>query len=201
MQKKEVVSVLGMNHLQIIGHGGFAKEVEAWARKDYQCSFYVEDKYANRGALPLSKIDPNTPAVIAIGDPSTRRRLADSLKGQKWAKLIHPTAQIIDPSTTLLMEGVIICAGVIITHDVIIQEHTHVNINTTIGHNSRIGRYNTISPAVNISGNVTTGSYVYIGTNAAIREKVTITGNTTIGMSAVVIGDIKQAGTHVGLVK
>lgn len=190
-----------MKHLQIIGHGGFAKEVESWARKDYQCSFFVEDEHAGRGALPLSKIDRNELAVVAIGDPSTRRRLADSVKGQKWAKLIHPTAQIIDQSTTLLMEGVIICAGAILTHDIIVSEHTHININTTIGHNSRIGRYNTISPAVNISGNVTTGSYVYIGTNAAIKEKVTITANSTIGMSAVVIGDVKQAGTHVGLIK
>lgn len=190
-----------MNNLQIIGHGGFAKEVAAWASKVYMIDFFVEDEYAGRGALPLSKIDHNTPAVIAIGDPSTRRRLADTLKGQKWAKLIHPTAQIIDDSTTLLMEGVIICAGAILTHDIIVGEHTHINISTTIGHNSRIGRYNTISPAVNISGNVTTGSYVYLGTNSSIREKVTITANTTIGMGSVVISDVVQAGTYVGLVK
>lgn len=192
-----------MNDLAIIGHGGFAKEVEAWARNTYQCSFYVDDEYAGRGALPLSSFDPTKQkAVIAIGDPSTRRRIADSLpKETKYVTLIHPSAQIIDPSTTLLMKGVIICAGAILTHDIIVSEHTHININTTIGHNSRIGRYNTISPAVNISGNVTTGSYVYLGTNSSIKEKVTITANTTIGMGSVVIKDVRQSGTYVGLVK
>lgn len=191
------------NELAIIGHGGFAKEVECWARKSYFCTFYVEDEYAGRGALPLSKFDPSkSKAVIAIGDPSTRRRIADSLpKETIFEKLIHPTATILDPATVLMMKGCVICAGAVITTDVIIGEHTHVNLNATIGHNSRIGRYNTISPSANISGNVTTGSYVYIGTNAAIKEKVTITGNTTIGMGAVVIGDIVQAGTYVGLVK
>lgn len=192
-----------MNDLAIIGHGGFAKEVEAWARNKYQCSFYVDDEYAGRGALPLSSFDPTEQkAVIAIGDPSTRRRIADSLpKETKYVTLIHPSAQILDPSTTLLMKGVIICAGAILTHDIIVSEHTHININTTIGHNSRIGRYNTISPAVNVSGNVTTGSYVYLGTNSSIKEKVTITANTTIGMGSVVINDVRQSGTYVGLVK
>jgi len=190
-----------MSNLQIIGHGGFAKEVEAWARQKYFISFFVEDEYAGRGALPLSSIKPDVPAVIAIGDPQTRRRLADQLKDQKWGTLIHPTAQILDPSTTIIMKGCIICANVIITHDAIIQEHTHVNISTTIGHNANIGRFNTFSPAVNISGNVKTGDNVYIGTNASVKEKTYITGNSTIGMGAIVLGDVTQAGTYVGIVK
>ncbi len=189
--------------LAIIGHGGFAKEVEAWAKKTHFCTFYVEDEYAGRVALPLSKFDPQKEhAVIAIGDPTTRRRIVDSLPIETtYETLIHPSAQIIDPATILIMKGCIICAGAVITTDVIISEHTIVNLNTTIGHNSRIGRYNTISPAANISGNVTTGSYVYLGTNSSIREKVTITANTVIGMGSVVVGDVKQSGTYVGVVK
>lgn len=191
------------NNLAIIGHGGFAKEVECWAKKTYFCTFYVEDEYAGRGALPLSKFDPSKErAVIAIGDPSTRRRIVDSLpKETKYQTLIHPSAQILDPATVLIMEGTVICAGVVITTDVIIGEHTQINLNSTIGHNSRIGRYNTIAPLASVSGNVTTGSYVYLGTNSAIREKVTITGNTTIGMGATVISNVVQAGTYKGLVK
>ena len=190
-----------MTNLAIIGHGGFAKEVEAWARNKYFCSFYVDDEYAGRGALPLSSFDPlRSKVVIAIGDPSTRRRIVDAMpKETRFETLIHPSALIVDPSTTMIMKGAIICAGVIITHDVVIQEHTHVNIGTTIGHNCVIGRYNTISPSVNISGNVTTGSFVYLGTNSAIREKITITANTTVGMCSAVIRDIKQSGTYVGV--
>lgn len=190
-----------MNNLQIIGHGGFAKEVAAWAGKTYMIDFFVEDEYAGKGALPLSKIDPDIPAVIAIGEPHTRRRIAEQLKNQKWITLVHSSALILDPATTLIMKGVIICANVIITHDAVIQEHTHINIGTTIGHNANIGRYNTFSPAVNISGNCKTGDHVYIGTNASVKEKTYITGNSTIGMGSVVLGDVTQAGTYYGVVK
>lgn len=190
-----------MTRLQIIGHGGFAKEVAAWASNSYLIDFYVEDDYAGNGALPLSKLDQNTDAVIAIGDPNTRRRLAEQLKGQKWTTLIHPTVQILDPSTIAIMRGCIICPNTIITHDVVVQEHSIINLNCTIGHNSKIGRFNTLSPAVNVSGNVQTLDNVYIGTNAAIREKIHITGNTTIGMGADVIGNVTRGGVHVGVVK
>lgn len=191
------------NNLAIIGHGGFAKEVEAWARNTYFCNYYVEDEYAGRGALPLSKFDPTkSKAIIAIGDPSTRRRIADSMpKETNFATLIHPSAQIIDPSTILIMKGCIICAGVVITTDVIVSEHAHINLNCTVGHGARIGRYNTLSPGVNISGDVTLGSYVYVGTNTAVKEKTSVVSNVTIGMGSTVIRDIKQSGTYFGLVK
>jgi|DEB0MinimDraft_10_1074344.scaffolds.fasta_scaffold29731_3 sugar O-acyltransferase (sialic acid O-acetyltransferase NeuD family) len=189
-----------MNNLQIIGHGGFAKEVAAWASKVYMIDFFVEDEYACRGALPLSKIDPKIPAVISIGDPNTRRRIAESLPDQKWDTLVHPSVTLLDRDVRA-MRGCIICEGSILTQDIVINEHSIINLNCTIGHNCRIGAYNTLSPAVNMSGNVTTNNNVYIGTNASIKEGVIITGNVTIGMGATVIGDIKEAGTYVGLVK
>ncbi len=64
--------------LQIIGHGGFAKEVAAWARNQYFIDFFAEDE------RPLSKLNPKTQAVIAIGDPNTRRRIAESLPNQHY---------------------------------------------------------------------------------------------------------------------
>ena len=180
--------------LQIIGHGGFAKEVAAWARNQYFIDFFAEDE------RPLSNLNPKTQAVIAIGDPNTRRRIAESLPNQKWATLVHPSVTLLDRDVRA-MRGCIICEGVILTHDIVIDEHSIINLNCTIGHNCRIGAYNTLSPSVNMSGNVITNNNVYIGTNAAIKEGVMITGNATIGMGATVIGNVKEAGTHVGLVK
>jgi len=191
-----------MNNLAIIGHGGFAKEVAAWASRTYVCSFYVENEYAGNGALPLSKLDTNHKVVIAIGDPKTRRRIAEQLpKETNYATLIHPSAQIIDNKDTYIHKGSIICANVVITNDVVIGEHSHINLGATIGHNCRIGKFNTLSPSVNVSGNVTTGSCVYLGTNCAIKEKMNITSNVTIGMGSTVIGDVMESGTYVGLIK
>ena len=191
------------NNLAIIGHGGFAREVECWAKERYFCTFYAEDEYAGGIVKPLSTFNPNNSrAVIAIGDPNTRRRIARAMpKETTFASLVHPSVKILDPETVLIMRGVIICAGSILTTNIMVRDHTHLNLNTTVGHDCELGRYFTTAPAVNISGNVKTGSNVYVGTNAAIREKVTIASNVTIGMSATVLNDIKQSGTYVGLVK
>tara|TARA_R110000822_G_scaffold158970_8_gene298500 strand:- start:66 stop:647 length:582 start_codon:yes stop_codon:yes gene_type:complete len=191
------------NRLAIIGAGGFAREVSCWAAQSYLCDYYVEDDYASGNALPLSKFNPLTQlAVIAIGDPNQRRRIAESMpKETKWATLIHQSVHILDPSTVTIMQGSIICAGTIITTNVVIGQHSQLNLLTTIGHDCRLGDYFTTAPAANISGNVTTGKNVYIGTNASIRQKVNIAGNTTIGMGAIVLNDIKDAGTYKGLIK
>jgi sugar O-acyltransferase (sialic acid O-acetyltransferase NeuD family) len=151
----------------------------------------------------LSKFNSLTQlAVIAIADPNQRRRIAEAMpKETKWATLIHPSVHILDPSTVTIMQGSIICAGTIITTNVVIGEHSQLNLLTTIGHDCRLGDYFTTAPAANISGNVTTGKNVYIGANASVRQKVNIVGNTTIGMGAIVLNDIKDAGTYKGLVK
>lgn len=190
-------------HLAIIGAGGFAREVECWARNEYECTFYAEDEYAGGIVQPLSSFDPsNGYAVIAIGDPNQRRRIAESMPiDTKWATLIHPSVQILDKDNVIIQRGSIICAGVIITTGVKIGMHSHLNLSTTIGHDCNLRDYFTTAPTVNVSGNVTTGSNVYVGTNAAIRQRVTIAGNTTIGMGATVLNDIKRSGVYVGLVK
>lgn len=194
-----------MNHLPlaIIGAGGFAREVECWAKKMSICTFYAEDKFAGGHIKPLSWFNPKKErAVIAIGDPIQRQRIAEALpKETEYATLIHPSVIILDPEEVTIFDGTIICAGSIITTNVKLGRHTHINLNTTIGHDCELGNYFTTAPGANISGNVTTGSNVYIGTNASIRQKVTITDNVTIGMGAIVLNDINDSGTYTGLVK
>lgn len=190
-------------NIAIIGAGGFAREVECWAINIAPCTFYAEDEYAGGYIKPLSKFDPTKErAVIAIGDPNHRRRIAEAMpKATIFTTLIHPTAQILDKDEVFINEGSIICANTVITSGVKLGKHTHLNLNTTIGHDCELGDYFTTAPGVNVSGNIRTGNNVYIGTNAAIRQGTSITGNVTIGMGAVVLNDIKEGGTYVGLVK
>ena len=192
-----------MKGIAIIGAGGFAREVECWAIDIAPCTFYAEDEYAGGYIKPLSKFDPTKErAVIAIGDPNQRRRIAEAMpKGTIFTTLIHPSAQILDEDEVFINEGSIICANTVITSGVKLGKHTHLNLNTTIGHDCNLGDYFTTAPGVNVSGNVRAGNNVYIGTNASIRQGVDITGSVTIGMGAVVLNDITEGGTYVGLVK
>lgn len=189
--------------LAIIGAGGFAREVACWAAERYDVTFYADDEYAGGHVRPLSTFDPTKGrAIVAIGDPNQRRRIVESMPSETvWATLIHPSVQILDVESVLIMRGSIICAGSVLTTNIVVGQHSHLNLNTTIGHDCRLGDYFTTAPAVNVSGNVTTEKQVYIGTNASIRQKVNICGNVTIGMGAIVLNDIKEVGTYKGLVK
>ena len=101
--------------------------------------------------------------------------------------------------TTKIGSGNIFCPGSILTANIWIGDHNHFNLNTTIGHDCKIGDFNTFSPGVNISGNVIIGNGCYFGTNSSVRQCVTICDNVTIGMGAVVLNNIVEPGTYVGV--
>ena len=198
-----------MKGLAIIGAGGFGREAYYHALGQItnigasrEIRFFVEDAYANLAANihPLSTLESERwSAVIAIGDPKTRERIANSLPdGCELGHIHHPSTQILCGAIQT-GGGEIICAGAIITHNVTLGEHVIINLNATIGHDCTIGDFVTIAPGANISGNVTIGDRCNIGTNAAIREGVTIANDCIIGMGSVVLHDITEAGTYVGV--
>lgn len=189
-------------NLAIIGAGGFGREVYHSFKQNFvEVRFYAEDEYSGGQVKPLSSFDhTKEKAVIAIADPKQRQRIAESMpKNTIFATLIHPSVIILDSTTVL--SGSIICANCVLTTNVMVGKHTHLNLGTTVGHDSHLGNYFTTAPAVNISGNVTTDKRVYIGTNSSVREKTTICEDVTIGMGSVVLNDIEEPGTYVGLVK
>ena len=56
-----------------------------------------------------------------------------------------------------------------------------------------------LKPNSSNPSNCTIGNNVFIGTNAVIREGVKIVDNCIIGAGAVVLKDIIESGTYVGL--
>jgi sugar O-acyltransferase (sialic acid O-acetyltransferase NeuD family) len=190
----------------IIGAGGFGREVY-WSlslMERVNTVFFVDDKYwdgSNNLILPLSKFDPNEyKVIVAIGDPKDRFDIIQRLpKGTKFFTHIHPSVQILDPTSVEIGEGSVICAGSIITTNIKIGKHAHLNLQTTIGHDCEIGDYFTTAPGVKISGNCTIYDLVYVGTNASVKEKISIHSLSTIGMNAAVVKHIEEPGTYVGV--
>jgi sugar O-acyltransferase (sialic acid O-acetyltransferase NeuD family) len=198
--------------IAIIGAGGFAKEtlccfIDALQQKGTyrpgNFNFAIEDEKAKGqnilgvDVLPISALDPDKyKVIIAIGDPSRRKLVAESLPEFEFATVIHPTAVISHWVT--IGEGSIITAGTIITCDIQIGKHAHLNLHTTIGHDCVIGDYLTTTPAVNISGICTFGNKVYFGTNASVKQGISICDDVTVGMGTVVLKNIEEPGTYVG---
>lgn len=197
----------------IVGTGGFAREVLCLIDdlKLYNdvCAFLEPDHIWEKEwkgkeimgipVLNQSSFDPEKSfASIGIGDPIIREKVTKQLpQNTEYKSLIHPNAVISRWST--IEEGAVICAGSIITSQIKIGKHAHINLDTTIGHDCTIGNFFTTAPSVNISGICDIGDYVYFGTGSATRQGVKINSNITVGMGAMVVKDLNEAGIYVGI--
>lgn len=170
--------------IQIIGKGGFAREV----------ALYVKGKKLFFENEELKDALPSFLSVIAIGNGSVREKIVKEYPELNWA--------IVDAGESFgevkLGIGTIICPGTILTTDIKIGNHVILNLNCTVGHDVVIGDYTTASPGVNISGNVSIGKRCYLGTNSVIREKISICDDVVIGAGGVVVKDITEPGVYVG---
>jgi len=137
--------------------------------------------------------------VIAIGDPKTKKLIADKLEhhGINFINAIHPS--VIMSEYVELGKDVIIGAGTIITVNINIGNHVIINLNCTIGHDTIIKDYCSIMPTVKINGKNHISEGVYIGTGATFTHQLSIGSWTTIGAGAVVINDIPDNVVAVGI--
>ena len=137
--------------------------------------------------------------VIAIGDPATRKRVAEQLgvTRQAPAILIHPHASVGDDVT--LGPGCMLQAGSRVTTYATLGHHVHLNSNATVAHDTALDDYSTLSPGSNLAGTVHLGEGVMIGTNAAVIPGITIGPWTVVGAGAVVTHDLPGGITAVGI--
>ncbi|QNN79147.1 NeuD/PglB/VioB family sugar acetyltransferase [Pseudoxanthomonas mexicana] len=197
-----------MKKIAIVGAGGFAREV-LWLLTDLGLKSRVggffetdeiwrEREVSGLPVAPISSLDSGRwEAVLAVGSPAVRRNLRDALpKEITYPTLVHPSVQ--SSRRVDLAPGVVVCAGSILTCDIVVSEHVHLNLATTVGHDCQLRPFVTTAPAVNISGACDIGELTYIGTNAALREGLKIAAGTTIGMGAIVVSHIEEAGVYVG---
>lgn len=197
----------------IVGASGFGKEtlcclIDSLASSEVKIEdaacFMVEDSaYSEKEimgieVIPQSKFDPALyKVVVAIGDPSTRKKVVENLPNEtEYTSIIHPTAVI--SKWVEIGEGAIVTAGTILTCQIKIGKHPHLNLHTTVGHDCVIGDYFTSAPAVNISGNCTFGDCINFGTNASIRQGITVCDNVIVGMGGVVVKNITEEGVYIG---
>lgn len=169
--------------LQIIGKGGFAREVAGYC---FTTALLIDSREKD-----LIKQEPT---VIGIGDGDIRKKIFGEFPDLPYICIFRGTQY----GENRIGKGSIVCPGTIITTNVQIGEHVIINLNCTIGHDVVIKDFTTLSPGVNVSGNVEIGECCYIGTNAVIREKIKICDDVTIGAGGVVVKDITEPGVYVG---
>ncbi|MDK0927592.1 acetyltransferase [Clostridium perfringens] len=205
-----------MKNLIIIGAGGVGKET-AWIveqinmkKETYNILGFVDDneeilnKFIN-GYKVLGRLDYlleneiECEIVIAIANYKVKRSIVNKLKnkGFKYSTLIHPSLNI--SSSVKIGEGTIVYEGVIISPNVIIGNHVIISPKSGIGHDSIIKDYVSVLWNVSISGKDLIEEGVLLGSGSTIIQGKKIGKYSIVGAGAVVINDIKNNKTAVGI--
>lgn len=140
---------------------------------------------------------PDCEFVIAIGDADIRKRLADSLD-VKWHTAVHPKATVSKLDTSI-GEGTVVMANAVVNPSAKIGRHCIINTGAVVEHDNVLGDFVHISPNATLAGAVTVGKMTHIGVGAAVKQVISITSDCIIGAGTVVIKDITESGTYVGV--
>jgi acetyltransferase EpsM len=194
--------------LFIFGAGGHGKVVANAARLNpvNEVRAHVDDspgKIGTKvGGLPViasKDLPPHSEVAPAIGLNRARHDICIRLieEGHRLVTVIHPTA-VITPGSTLgdgtfvgplavvhsdarVGRGCIINSGAIVEHDNVLEDWVHVSPNGTLG------------------GNVSIGEGSHIGMSAAVLPGLRVGRWSMVGAGAVVIRDIADGVTAVGV--
>lgn len=142
---------------------------------------------------------PACVVVIAIGDPVTRKRLAEQYESENFTTIVlqHPLASV--GAQNFISRGTIISAFACITTDVSIGRYVHVDRAVNIGHGCSLSDFVTIHPSAVLAGNVTVEECVTIGTHATVLPGVTVGAYATVGAGSVVTRDVPAHDTVLGV--
>ena len=141
---------------------------------------------------------PNVYFIIAIGNAAARERIASQMIGAYWYTAIHPSA-IISPMCTSIGEGTIVSANAVINPFSSVGKHCIINSCSLVEHDNSIGDFAHISVGARCAGGVSVGKSTWVGIGASVRDHISICDHCMIGARAVVVKNITEPGTYVGI--
>lgn len=202
--------IINMKRIVFIGASGHGKvcaeiaELSAYAeiifldnnKKLKECSQYpvvgVEADFKKF-------VDDRTVFFVSIGKITTRKRIQHEIKesGGKMAILLHPDSII--SKDVRIGDGSVVMAGAVINPGTEIGEGVIVNTSSSIDHDCVIGNYSHIAVGTHLCGGVKINNESWIGAGAVINNNVDVCMGCIVGAGAVVVKDIEDAGTYVGI--
>lgn len=198
------------NKLLIIGasgHGKVVADIAIKMNKWESIAFLDDDKNIKQSmnievigrTFEFTKYIDDYEIFVGIGNNYIREKIQDNLERYEASipVLTHPSAII--GEQVEIKPGTVIMAGAIINCCTKIGKGCIINTNATIDHDCVIEDFVHISPGVNLAGTVRVGKGTWIGIGSVVCNNIYIIDNCTIGAGGVVIRDIKEAGTYVGV--
>lgn len=197
-----------MKKVIIIGAGGQGRVIsDIVAACDDEVLGFLDDKCTKLdfdGVLlgkteEALKFVSDSEFIIAIGNNEIRQKVAEKLLSlkAKFYTAIHPTA-VISKSATV-GEGTVVMPFAVINAAATVGEHCIINTGAVVEHDNVIEDYVHLSPRVALGGTVRVNKRTHVGIGAVVKNNVCITGDCVIGAGAVVVKDIVEKGTYVGV--
>ena len=191
--------------LNILGASGHGKVVADIAKNcGYTEIYFFDDDRSIKecaGYPVVGTENDLTTAIghifIAIGNAKNRRRVMEKYRNRNFPILIHPSAVVAD--SVEIGDGSVVMAGAVINPGARIGKGVIVNTSSSIDHDCMVDDFCHIAVGAHLCGTVTVGAGTWIGAGATVSNNVNICSNATIGAGAVVIHDIGEEGTYIGV--
>ena len=196
--------------LIIIGASGHGKVVADIAIKlnKWQSIAYFDDDDSIKTCMGLQVIGKTVDVIkykdkaeffIAIGNNLIRERIYRELEniGIETITLIHPSA-IIGNDVEIGL-GTVVMAGTVINSSSRIGKACIINTSSSVDHDNLIGDFVHIAPGVRLAGTVKVGNGSWLGIGSVVSNNLSICSNCKIGAGAVVVKDIEESGTYIGV--
>lgn len=196
--------------LVIIGASGQGKVVADIASKlqKYEEIVFLDDNENAKQCLSFPVIGKSLDAkyyikeadfFVAIGNAEIRKKVTEQLEalGATMPVLIHPNAVISEWVT--IEVGTVVMAGAVVNANSLIGRGCIINTCASVDHDCQMGDYVHIAVGAHMGGTVKIEDNTCIGAGVTIKNNVNICSDCTIGAGAVVVKDIEEPGTYVGV--
>jgi len=198
------------NNLLIIGASGHGKVVAEIAikMKKWDSIFFLDDNENIKSCLGIKVLGKtecafnlleNHDVFVGIGNNQIREVLHNKLEnaGASIPILVHPTAVI--GEQVILAKGTVIMAGAVINCATNIGKGCIINTGATVDHDCFIDDFVHIAPGVHLAGSVKIGKRSWLGIGSIVKNNTFLTNDCIIGAGGVVIRDIMEKGTYIGV--
>ena len=194
--------------IYVIGAGGHAKVILALLEALGRVCVGIYDDNEKLWGKTLSGVPiigavkelpdkNNISAVIAIGNNSIRKYIAESFHNLQWAILIHPYSWV--HKSVRVHDGTVIFAGAVVQPDTVIGAHTIINTSASVDHDCHIGDFCHIAPGCHLAGNVQIQDCTFVGVGSDVIPGIHITSDVVVGAGASVVRNITSSGTYIGV--
>ncbi|TQE90935.1 acetyltransferase [Ureibacillus terrenus] len=198
------------NKLLIIGASGHGKVVADIALKmnKWESISFLDDNQNLKSSMGIDvigttkdvhKFIDSHDVIVGIGNNSTREKIQNMLEklGASIPVLIHPSAII--GNDVEIGIGTVVMAGVVINCCTKIGRGCIINTSATIDHDNIIEDFVHISPGAHLAGTVKVGKGSWLGIGSVVSNNINISSGCILGAGAVVVKDIVEPGTYVGV--